>query len=389
MNMILAVDDEQKNLNAIKRIFFKQKQNLCFALNGEDALKQVEKEKPSIVILDVMMPGISGIETCLRIKEKHKNIMVLIVSANASVEDRLEAYTSRADDYLVKPYNPDELIAKVEILLRLYNAKHELKKVNQNLEETVKKRTDELVARERQAIVGKMVQGIVHNLRGPVSAAYSNVQLMGMNFDSFLESLPSMDEKSFVISNKIKKSNTNVLNAIERTTELIDTLLIQGGSNPNEQKQSLKLNELIEKELKFIRSEIIMKHGANVKLNLIDDLPIIKGIYSDFSQVFYNLVKNACEAMKDSDQKQIIISSSFNSKAITISFSDTGPGIDPEKLSSIFDPFYSTKSESTETKSGSGLGLFVSSRLMAQYQGFISVKNNEHGGSTFTIQIPV
>ena len=132
-----------------------------------------------------------------------------------------------------------------------------------------------------------------------------------------------------------------------------------------------------------------MKHGANVKLNLIDDIPIIKGIYSDFSQVFYNLVKNACEAMKDSDQKQIIISSSFNSKAITISFSDTGPGIDPEKLSSIFDPFYSTKSQSSETKSGSGLGLFVSSRLMAQYQGFISVKNNEQGGSIFTIQIPV
>ena len=248
MNTILAVDDEQRNLSAIKRIFSKQKHNLCFALNGKDALKQVEKENPSIVILDIMMPGISGIETCYRIKEKDENIMVLIVSANASVDDRLEAYTSKADDYLVKPYNPDELIAKVKILLRLYNAKHELKEVNQNLEETVKKRTEELVARERQAIVGKMVQGIVHNLRGPVSAAYNNVQLMEMNFDSFLESLPSIDEKSSAISDRIKRSNTHVLKAIEKTSELIDTLLVQGGSNPNEKRKALDLNELIEKD---------------------------------------------------------------------------------------------------------------------------------------------
>ncbi|MCK5313061.1 MAG: response regulator [Desulfobacteraceae bacterium] len=389
MNMILAVDDEQKNLNAIKRIFSKQKHDLCFALNGEDALKQIETENPSIVILDIMMPGISGIETCFRIKEKDKNIMVLIVSANASVDDRLEAYTNKADDYLVKPYDPDELIAKVEILSRLYNAKHELKNVNQNLEETIKKRTEELIARERQAIVGKMVQGIVHNLRGPVSAAYSNVQLMGMNFDSFLGSVPSMDTKASTIADKIKKSNANVLKAIEKTSELIDTLLIQGGSNPNEMKRSLNLNKLIEKELKFIRSEIIMGHGARVELNLTDSMPIIKGVYSDFSQVFYNLAKNACEAMKDSDEKQINISSSCTQKEIIITFSDTGPGIDPAKLSSIFDPFFSTKSQSNETKSGSGLGLFVSSRLMAKYQGALEVKNNKDKGATFSIKIPL
>ena len=388
MDKILAVDDEQKNLNAIKRIFSKQKYNLFFALNGKDALEQVKKENPSIVILDIMMPGISGIETCSKIKKIDTNILVLMVSANASVDDRLEAYRNKADDYLVKPYDPDELIAKVEILLRLYNAKQKLKEVNQNLEKIVEKRTKELVARERQAIVGKMVQGIVHNLRGPLSASYGNVQLLEMNFDSFLEALPKIDSKASVIAEKIKKSSSHVLNAIERTSDLIDTLLIQGGSNPNEIKQSLDLNELIEKELKFIRSETITKYGVKVKLNLTDDMPVIKGIYSDFSQIFYNLIKNACEAMKDSDEKQINILTSFTSNTITISFSDSGPGIDPEKISSIFDPFYSTKSEISETKSGSGLGLFVSARLMDKYKGFIEVKNNKDKGTTFSIKLP-
>ena len=134
MNKILAVDDEQRNLNAIKRIFSKHKHKFFFALNGAAALEQVKKESPSIVILDIMMPGISGIETCSKIKKIDGNILVLMVSANASVDDRLEAYQNKADDYLVKPYDPDELIAKVEILLRLYNAQQKLKEVNQNLE---------------------------------------------------------------------------------------------------------------------------------------------------------------------------------------------------------------------------------------------------------------
>ncbi|MCK5541179.1 MAG: response regulator [Desulfobacterales bacterium] len=389
MNTILAVDDEKQNLNAIKRIFKKHNHNLFFALSGEEALRQVTKENPSIVILDIMMPGIGGIETCSRIKKIDKNIMVLIVSGNATVDDRLEAYTALADDYLAKPYDPDELIAKVEILLRLYNAKQKLKEVNLHLEETVKKRTEELVTRERQAIVGKMVQGIVHNLRGPVSAAYGNVQLMEMNFNSFLESLPSMDEKTSALADKIKKSSSYVFKAIEKTSELIDTLLIQGGSNPNEIKQSLNLNNLIAKELKFIHSETIMKYRVRVKLSLEDDIPLIKGIYSDFSQIFYNIVNNACEAMKNSENKQITISSSSRSTGISISFSDTGSGIDPDKISLIFDPFYSTKSKSSETKSGSGLGLFVCSRLMTEYQGFIAVNNNEHEGSTFTVMIPL
>lgn len=390
MNTILAVDDEKNNLNAIKRIFAKQKKHkLFFALSGEEALEQVKKENPSLVILDVMMPGISGIETCSRIKEIDKNIMVLIVSGNASVDDRLEAYNALADDYLAKPYDPDELIAKVEILLRLYNAGQELKEINQNLEKTVKKRTEELVARERQAIVGKMVQGIVHNLRGPVYAAQGNAQLMEIHFNSFLESFSTMDEKTSSIVEKIQKHSSNVFEAIAKTSQLIDTLLIQGGSNPNEIKQALDLNDLIEKELKFLQSETIMKHGVKVKMNLEADIPIINGIYSDFSQIFYNILNNACEAMKNSETKLITISTAYKSTGISISFSDTGPGIDPDKISLIFDPFYSTKTKSEESKSGSGLGLFTCSRLMAEYQGFIAVNNNKDKGTTFLVMIPL
>jgi DNA-binding response OmpR family regulator len=386
---VLIVDDEKKNLHAIRRIFIDHDYTLCFAPNGEIALEQVEKCSPSLVILDVMMPGIDGIEVCRRIKERNKNIMVLMLSAQSTLEDRMKGYSALADDYLVKPYDPEELKAKVKILLRLYNAKQALEDLNMNLELTVKKRTEEFILRERQALVGKMVQGIVHNLRGPIMVASNNTQLMTMQLDNFSKFVTSLDDSILQILNKVKKYNINSFEAMQKASNLIDTLLLQGGSNPKEKLMSLDLNQLIQKEYNFLHSEITMKHKTEVKLDLSDNLPLIDAKYTDFSQVFYNFVKNACEAMKNSDRKEITISTSYSSTGVILSFADTGPGVEPKKISRIFDPFFSSKSETDDTGSGSGLGLFISSRLMAEYHAFISVKNLKPCGIVFSIHIPL
>lgn len=139
MNTILLVDDEQKNLNALVRIFMDTAYDLVIASNGEEALKKVEQYTPSLVILDIMMPGMDGIKVCSRIKAMNENIMVLMLSAKATLEDRMKGYAVQADDYIVKPYNPDELIAKVNIIIRLFNAKKALADLNSDLEATVRK----------------------------------------------------------------------------------------------------------------------------------------------------------------------------------------------------------------------------------------------------------
>jgi len=260
--------------------------------------------------------------------------------------------------------------------------------LNHNLEITVKKRTQELIARERQAIVGKMVQGIVHNLRDPLGVAFGSAQLMAIQFDKFLLTTGPGDVKKRLVKG-IKENNSKTLSGIGKTSELIDSLLLTGGSNTGEKNQAIDLNELIQKEYRFLGAEITVKHGVEVVLALAKEMPLITGKYTDFSQVFYNLVKNACEAMAGSKERQLNISSSCSSTGILISFADTGPGIDPENRSMIFDPFFSTKSESLETCAGSGLGLFICSRLMAEYQAFISMINLQPTGSKFSVHIPL
>jgi signal transduction histidine kinase len=389
MKTLLLVDDEAKNLSALKRIFSDQAYELCFAANGEEALNQVETHRPAVVIMDIMMPGMDGIEACSRIKERHTDIMVLLLSAKSSLEDRMKGYAAKADDYLIKPYDPDELIAKVDILMRLHTAQQALESLNRDLEATVKQRTDELVARERQALTGKMVAGIVHNLRGPLMVAQGSTQMTTLDFDDLLSSPEPVDLENSSLAARMKDNIANTYKAVNRASELVDTLLLQGGTNPREKNRPIDLNELIQEEYRFLRSEIMLKHDTAVTLDLADDLPLISGKYTDFSQVFYNLVKNACEAMADSATKQLFISSRYGSTGIQLSFSDTGPGIGPEKINRIFNPFFSTKFTDNVDGSGSGLGLFVSSRLMAGYQAFISVQDKIPSGSEFSIQIPL
>lgn len=385
---LLIVDDEKKNLNAVKRIFADEDYTLVTASDGKEALYQVEAHSPALVILDIMMPGMDGVEVCKKIKKKHENTMVLLLSAKSSLKDRLAGYSANADDFLVKPYEPDELVAKANILLRLYNAKQELKNLNSNLESLVEKRTKELIARERQAIVGKMVQAIVHNLRGPLMAAQSSVQVMTLQLDEFLSELNLENSAARKLVDSLKKSNNRTLEAIGKGSKLVDTLLLQGGSNPKEKFHRIDLNELILKELNFLRSAIVLKHRVDVTLDLSEDIPVIQGRYTDFSQVFYNLVKNGCEAMTDSGRKKMTISSTLTPEGIVLSFMDRGTGIDEKKISRIFDPFYTSKSNDSRTDSGSGLGLFICSRLMAEYQAFIKVENREQGGALFSIHIP-
>jgi DNA-binding response OmpR family regulator len=141
MNRILVVDDEEGVLNAVKRIFKKDDYKMEFAQDGEKALQIAMSFDPDIVILDIMMPGIDGYEVCRRLKSGRKTseVMVLLLSAKSDLKDKLAGYEALADDYLTKPYEPEELRARIKILLRLKNTLDERNRLIGELKDTLTK----------------------------------------------------------------------------------------------------------------------------------------------------------------------------------------------------------------------------------------------------------
>ena len=393
MNRILVVDDEKYNLTAIKRIFLNDNYIMEFAMNGEEALERVSDFEPDLVILDIMMPGINGYEVCGRLKSRTdtSGIMVLLLSAKSALEDRLKGYKVDADDYLIKPYDPEELRAKVRILVRLKNAQDELRILNQNLEKLVEDRTRELVKKERQALVGQMVQGFIHNLQGPMTAVCGRTELALRAAGKLLENQGNPDISIKLVEQIIRQLDYS-LDAADKVELLIDNLLAKGRDEAEDAKQELNLNDLIVKELEFLDADMELKHEVKKNLNLDPSLSCLFGIYSDFSQVIYNMIKNASDAMKNSSKKELAISTRHDNANIYIEFQDTGAGILPADLERIFDPFFTTKPKKGAEKkgepAGTGLGLYTCRQLMKSYGAHISAESESGVGTGFTITIP-
>lgn len=395
MFRILVVDDEESNLQAIRRIFLDENDcELKFSDNGAEALRLAEDFTPDLVLLDIKMPDIDGYEVCQIIKSNPKTAesMVLFLSGNSQLSDRLKGYAVLADDYVTKPYESKELIAKVRILLRLKKAQDELRDAKNNLEKIVAQRTRQLVIAERQAIVGRMVHGIVHNFRNPLTIAFGFARLIEKNIGILLPYSANMPP---YLQDTFEKTDGYIKQVVESTKRievLLESLLQKGRKDATVTDQKLNLNYLIASEVKFLEADPEFKYSVTKHLHLDPHLPDFLGNYADFSQLCSNMINNAVDAMKYSSIKEITIRTRYDTGNLYIDFQDTGQGIPPQIIDHIFEPFFTTKplkgEESEKEPTGTGLGLYSCQQLMNAYNGSITVQSELQVGTTFTVTIP-
>ena len=395
MSRILVVDDEEKYLHAIKRIFLDMPDvELRCVNNGLDALRLASEFAPDVILLDVMMPDMDGYEVCRRVKANAATagIMVLFLSGKARLDDRLKGYEVLADDYIAKPFETEELIAKVRILLRLKKAQDELRQMNQTLEKIVAQRTRQLVLQERQAMAGRMVHGIVHNFRNPLMAAHGFASLVEHKMKRLLaDSIPWPPEQRQA-AEEVDDDIKMVLASLLRIEEMVDSLLQKGRMEATDKHQRLHLNELIAAEVKFLEADPAIKHEVSKEFHFDPQLPEFFGNYAEFSQLCGNMVKNAVDAMQHAPIKKITISTRHDAENIYLDFKDTGHGIAPEVIDQIFEPFFSTKALKGDEKegeaTGTGLGLYACRQMMQAYNGVITVSSELQAGATFTVTLP-
>lgn len=395
MYRILAVDDEENNLQAIQRIFFDSNDyELKYSDNGSDAIQLAEDFVPDVILLDIMMPNMNGYEVCQRIKSNPRtaDIMVLFLSGKSMLSDRLKGYEALADDYIAKPFENEELLAKLRILVRLKKTQDKLREINHNLEEIVEQRTRQLVIKERQAIVGRMVHGIVHNFRNPLMVASGFANIVENKIAFLLPySINWLPEQQQSIE-KAKDGVKTVIHSLGKIEELVNSLLIKGRKEGTYKYQKINLNELIVSEVKFLESDPTIKHQVIKEFHLDPCLPDFLGNYADFSQVVGNMIQNAVDAMHNTATRKITITTNHDFENIYIYFKDTGHGISPQLIDKIFEPFFSTKAfvgqEKGDEPTGSGLGLYSCQQLIKKYNGTITVRSESNVGITFAVTIP-
>ena len=365
---ILAVDDVQDNLFILDSILSEvDEYHLDCVNNGKAALKYVADSPPELILLDVMMPGIDGYEVTRRIRQDKKlpYIPILLVTAHdqPSLADGLD---SGADDFIRKPFDIDELMARVRSLLRL-------KRSIDEQSEMIRQR-DDFVAR------------LTHDLRTPLVAAN---RVLSLCLEGIFGTPP--EEMREAIDNVI----TNNENLLQMTNTLLQVYRHEAG-HKKLVRSSLSIYTLareVVQELKPLAEEKNLTLALETQTSngeISSEYYRTEGDHIELRRLLTNLLGNAIK-FTDTGSISVLLSVSHepieavrSPEAIHIAIKDTGAGIEPEAQSQIFDWFY----QGDHMRAGSGLGLHLSKRIAEMHEGTLTLESEVGKGSTFTLSLP-
>ncbi|MBF0344377.1 MAG: hybrid sensor histidine kinase/response regulator [Nitrospirae bacterium] len=376
---VLIVDDEPYNRKLL-RLILMDKYNLSFATDGVSALEAAQRVRPDLILLDIMMPEMDGIEACRRLKATPEtaDIPVIFISALTEIAEKVNAFNSGGIDYICKPFQREEVIARVQTHLRLYNLQRSLEKRVQ--EELNKRRIEEqmLIQQSKMAAMGEMIASIAHQWKQPLNALGLIVQDIKDAFD-----VGELDKKY------LEQSVTQSMDLIKLMSHTVQDF--QNFLKPSAQKMTFNVTEAFY-EVVNLFSDQLKKDNVNIRFNTDRTLKLYSaGYVNEFKQVILNLINNSRDAVKTRIKKGEFKGEGFIEIAIeevkdmvVVHWRDNGGGIDESVFEKLFQPYVTSKGEG-----GTGIGLYMSKAIIeGKMEGRISVFNTLDGAE-FVIELPL
>jgi two-component system sensor histidine kinase/response regulator len=361
---ILVVDDQPINVQLLKRKLEREGIQVAAAYSGLEALELVKKDRPDLVLLDVMMPDMDGIEVCQRLqaKEETKLIPIIFITARSTKEGKIEGLGVGAVDYITKPIDLDETLARVQTQLRFVAINRELVDLQRRLSES-----------RRAATIGAVTQGIAHNLNNLLGVVIGYLDLVKAYYDK-----PEL----------VKKNAAHVEEAVHR----IVTIIKQLSSLVVKTRLSLikgNLQRLIESGVQRYQTEYKVTAPVTIE-NPLGEL-MIDTAYEVFEEVLSKVLINAWESYGDKPAAQRpiwirtkVVEKPDEGKFLQIDIEDHGHGVEPEIRDHVFEPFISTKHTV-----GVGMGLTVARHALRNLGGEVSLADRPGGGTVATLMHPI
>lgn len=341
---ILIVDDNADNLELLSVRLRNSGYQTLEASDGEQALTMVSEE-PDLILLDVMMPKLDGLEVCRRLKsdDKTKMIPVIMLTAKSDVPAKIKGFDTGADDYVGKPFDPPELMARIRSLL------------NQRLIQKKRATQDKLGA------LGQMAEGVAHEVRNPMVA-------IGGFARRIRDKLPS--------DSPLREYAGHIITEVERLEKMVEEI-VEFKSLMIFPQEPLDLVEVLETVLE---SRKVVEKGVEIVRNFPEGSKIIKGDRANIVLVFEKVIDNALEAM---GEKGLLTVKVFSSDDwISMDISDNGCGISKSDLPNLFDPFYTSKMK------GAGVGLTMVHSIMTKHGGDVDISSELGAGTTVSLRFP-
>ncbi|MEQ9238333.1 sensor histidine kinase [Coleofasciculus sp. E2-BRE-01] len=404
MAKILVVDDDLTVQLVLKNLLTSQNHDVAIANNGEEALRQVKLLYPDLIICDWIMPRLDGLEVCRQVKADPElaTTFIILLTMRDQITDRVQGLDAGADEFISKPIDMEELLARVRAGLRSRQLTQQLSQALRQLQQT----QAQLVQTEKMASLWQLVAGLAHELNNPVTFIYSNLSYAERYTQDLIELLnlyqgitpnppPDVIDKIETVDlNFLIDDLPKVLSSMRRGTQRIQKMVLslQEFSRQNRSGlQSIDINQELDNTLLMLHYRL-KSNQPELNIEVVKDygnLPLVECYACQLNQVFLNILNNAIDAIRDKPgtipARISLRTEQFENKRVRIRIANSGSYIPPEVKARIFDPFFTTK----PIGMGTGLGLAISYQIIVgQHKGSLQCFSEPGKDTEFQIELP-
>jgi two-component system sensor histidine kinase/response regulator len=395
---LLIVDDEEGPRQSL-RVIFKDDYDLLMASDGTTAIELAQNHKIDVAVCDIRMAGMSGIEVLERLKYVNPSLEVVMMTAFETADTMRQALRLRACDYINKPFDIATMRAAVASAMQRRALESEIKNNAERLQGLLSELQNQKIEEQIAQTRGDIYASIIHDINGPLTVISGFIQLMNQRIGTALR-LETEDLE--FIKDRLKVITRQVTNCIEISRRYLGFLRRQPDDGPR-----VGINQVLA-DLGHLVCVHPSLHNNQFDIHPLPEDRGVKINGTDVIQILLNLTANAFQcsaqdhqvdidgevlqqpvdlaAFKDGLETRLLCVENFQNAAplVRLSVRDNGPGIPPELLSKVFEPYFSTK----EARQGTGLGLNIVQRLVKEAGGLLHVRSRLGEGTTFTIYLP-
>ncbi len=371
---IVLIDDEADIREVMTMSLQDSGYRVLDASNGEAGIRLCHQEKPEIVITDIRMPGMDGIQVLKTIKTSLPDTEVIVATAFGDIDVAIRALQLDASDFITKPISDEALFLALRRAQQRYTSRKKLLDYTALLEQQVVNQA-RILHQDKLMSMGRLAASVVHEINNPLSGILNYIRLMirmlgkgqpiEFHKDKFLQYLDVVERETARCSGIV----SNLLTFSRRTEPVV---------------HPVNIPDMIDRSVMLIRHKLDISH-IRLTVSVKPDIPVVNGDMNQLQQCILNLILNAIDAMPDGGSLTIRAGMGPDNAGVAIQIQDTGTGIAESDLPHIFEPFFSTK----EAGYGVGLGLSTVYGIMERHGGRVDVISRTGQGATFTLWLPM
>jgi len=396
---ILVIDDEEYIRESLTGFLDDYGFDVIEAENGRIGLERFENDNPDLILCDLRMPEMDGLEVLEKVTKSQSKTPIIIVSGAGNISDTVKALRLGAWDYIIKPVQDlnvlyhavNKAFERVELIREKHEYQKNLEKANKELKTTIKSlelAQDQLVQSEKMAALGELVAGVAHEINTPVGVSVTAASLLGSKTIEFKKIYSSGDVKRSEMEeylSTIEEVSNSILINMERAAELISSFKQVAVDQSYEKRRNFNLSEYINEILLSLKPKFrLTSHEIEVNCNKNIELNSFPGA---FSQILNNMIMNSLiHGFEEMKNGIITIDVTQSDNTILFIYKDNGKGMTQVQKEKTFDPFYTTM----RGQGGTGLGMSIVFNLITQtLKGSIGCESSPGNGVSFIMKLPV